>query len=57
MSSLAFLRNLRNTLIGLVRMVDAHIKELEQNETTATYTVGNLGVGRVDDDHDTGINL
>ena len=52
--SLAFLRNLRTALVGIVRSIDAHIREIEQNETT--YTVGDLGVGRrEEEDWDTSI--
>ena len=40
-------------MVGIVRMIDAEIARVEQNETT--YTVGDLGVGRIEDDWDTGI--
>ena len=54
MSSLPFLRSLRATMVGIARMIDAEIARIEQNEPT--YTVGELGVGRrEDEDWDTGI--
>lgn len=42
-------------MVAMARMIDAHLKEIEQNETT--YTIGNLGVGRIQDEADWGEGL